>query len=475
MAEKKIYIGSAGPYLYDDADPIDDPDGDFSGKLYGGLTTNGDISCTGLNVDSIKLNDLNASNILSIIWNEDDTSDRILNLLLSDADRSLTISGDSEIDQSVATTGTPTFVDLILSTPTYSMFNLSDPGVDGIPQWNFGTSSWEWTVAGITDFSGFTTDDLTEGITNLYFPGFTSLSTDYGFTDNSSNWNTAYGWGNHALAGYLLNITGESVFDLSDFPYDPGADGYLFWDDSAGAMQWVIGYPNFPGVYINETSNAKMTTGLTINQGAADDEIFALKSSDVSHPFTSIAESDTFCEVLKNGGDQGGLKIRGFSDSDWYGIGLQAFIGVTSVTLNPLIFQASKSDGGSSNVPLANTEPFAAFLNYTTALMTLNGLGAMWVKDNVSALSFTDRTPFYEGDALVEIMNIKGKNGEIDHLSLPEFAVKKEVIFNTETKQLEEYRERDLGAMLSVHDIAIQRLIMEVNDLKLKGGYNGRR
>lgn len=31
----------------------------------------------------------------------------------------------------------------------------------------------------------------------------TSLSLDYGFTDNSSNWNTAFGWGNHAGQGYL--------------------------------------------------------------------------------------------------------------------------------------------------------------------------------------------------------------------------------------------------------------------------------
>ena len=32
MAEKKIYIGSQGPFLYDDADDVDDPDGDFAGQ-----------------------------------------------------------------------------------------------------------------------------------------------------------------------------------------------------------------------------------------------------------------------------------------------------------------------------------------------------------------------------------------------------------------------------------------------------------
>lgn len=34
------------------------------------------------------------------------------------------------------------------------------------------------------------------------FPGFTSLVDDYSFTDNSTNWNASFGWGNHASAGY---------------------------------------------------------------------------------------------------------------------------------------------------------------------------------------------------------------------------------------------------------------------------------
>ena len=45
----------------------------------------------------------------------------------------------------------------------------------------------------------------------------------------------------------------------------------------------------------------------------------------------------------------------------------------------------------------------------------------VWFASNVSADSFTDRTPFYEGDALAEIMKISGVNGEIDHNTLPEF------------------------------------------------------
>jgi len=48
--------------------------------------------------------------------------------------------------------------------------------------------------------------------------------------------------------------------------------------------------------------------------------------------------------------------------------------------------------------------------------------GDVYVSGDVSALTFTDRTPYFDGDALAAIKNIKGKDGEIDHATLPEFA-----------------------------------------------------
>ena len=63
-----------------------------------------------------------------------------------------------------------------------------------------------------TYFNATTTDALTEGSSNLYFPGFTSLSADYSFTDNSSNWDTAYGWGNHSG---LYDILGQATSTLA--------------------------------------------------------------------------------------------------------------------------------------------------------------------------------------------------------------------------------------------------------------------
>ena len=52
-------------------------------------------------------------------------------------------------------------------------------------------------------------------------------------------------------------------------------------------------------VYIGDTANGNMTNGLTINQGTADNQIFALKSSCTSHGMTSFMETDTYLGLKK--------------------------------------------------------------------------------------------------------------------------------------------------------------------------------
>jgi len=74
---------------------------------------------------------------------------------------------------------------------------------------------------------------------------------------------------------------------------------------TAGTQRVLI---NSTGIlFVNDTANANMTIGLTINQGIQDNEIFALKSSDVAHGLTDVAETDTFFLFKKNGGAAGGI------------------------------------------------------------------------------------------------------------------------------------------------------------------------
>ena len=76
--------------------------------------------------------------------------------------------------------------------------------------------------------------------------------------------------------------------------------------------------------------NTKMTIGLTINQGANNDEILALKSSDVAHGITDYAETNTYANWIKASTTLGGVAFRGFTE-DTVALMLQGY-GVTDNT-----------------------------------------------------------------------------------------------------------------------------------------------
>ena len=102
-------------------------------------------------------------------------------------------------------------------------FNTSGPatydsttGILNIPQYGSGTSSPDnfvpltrtITINGQTaDLSSdriFSVDPMVYPSAGIPLSNGTSWGTS--ITNNSANWNTAYGWGNHALAGYLTSL-----------------------------------------------------------------------------------------------------------------------------------------------------------------------------------------------------------------------------------------------------------------------------
>lgn len=89
--------------------------------------------------------------------------------------------------------------------------------------------------------------------------------------------------------------------------------GQLRFDTAIGAEAMRIDANG--ALLIGDTTNAKMTVGLTINQGANDDEVLALKSSDVGHVFTAIIEADTYATFQKDAATAGGLLIRGITEA----------------------------------------------------------------------------------------------------------------------------------------------------------------
>ena len=248
-----------------------------------------------------------------------------------------------------------------------------------------------------------------------------------------------------------------------------GVDGILFGIGASEKMRIA----STGNVFIGDTDNANSTVGLTINQGANDNEILSLKSSDIGHPFTASTEADTFGYFSKLSPTNGGLVALGFSDADATALFLGGAIGSADPadTTPAIMLRGLQSNGTTGTAALGNAERVLTIQNSTTDLITVAGNGDAYFLADVSALTFTDRTPYYEGDALTEIMNIKGKDGKIDHNSLPSFAkkVRMKDVYEGDNKVGEEVEPlRDLGAMISIQTVAIQQLIEENNSIKLR-------
>ena len=81
---------------------------------------------------------------------------------------------------------------------------------------------------------------LTVGGSPVTTTGTLALTLTSGYTIPTSadvaSGATAYGWGNHASAGYQA---GDAMLTDISALADPNADRLLFWDDSAGAITWL--------------------------------------------------------------------------------------------------------------------------------------------------------------------------------------------------------------------------------------------
>lgn len=130
-------------------------------------------------------------------------------------------------------------------------------------------------------------------------------------------------------------VTEAATLRVVDAPTE-GSTNWAIWSD-AGANR-------FDGTcYIGDTSNATVTLGLTLNQGAADDSILELKSSDVAHGVTTLTETDTYAMFRKYVAANGGLEVVGVEDTGDTGLALTA----VAVTAN-----ATRSTSGAAPIML---------------------------------------------------------------------------------------------------------------------------
>jgi hypothetical protein len=167
--------------------------------------------------------------------------------------------------------------------------NITYPGV-GIPLSTgsgWGTSivdnSTDWNEAfswGNHALAGYGTSNFNP----------TNLLTDYGFTDNSANWDTAFSWGDHASAGYALSsslsgyvpYTGATAdllmgatrrigINSTDF----GSGGHTFGLSVGGNIKASRIYSN---IFRDETSG---NTWVSVT-GTAPNQVLALGNASIS-------------------------------------------------------------------------------------------------------------------------------------------------------------------------------------------------
>jgi len=170
-------------------------------------------------------------------------------------------------------------------------------------------------------------------------------------------------------------------------------------------------------IYINDTANAMMTVGVTINQAGNDDEILAVKSSDVAHGCTTTTEADTFGTFSKYEATTGSLLIRGFNDVRAHGLVLQGVgdggVGTRSTAAEAPTMIEGMIRSGTSIAAVGADQNLVVIRNGTTTRFIFDAdgdshqdVGTAWTNfddgDDIARLDAVAVTLAREGDPLRE-------------------------------------------------------------------------
>lgn len=129
--------------------------------------------------------------------------------------------------------------------------------------------------------------------------------------------------------------------------------------------------------------SADVTLGLVINQGGNDDGALALKSSDVAHTMTTLAEADTWFLARKVDGADGGASLEAYSTGSYAlrfrGVPTAAPVFNSSFSFGAVMFDALESDGGTGTQAIGDGDVIAAFRNEFDTRAALMGNGDFWI------------------------------------------------------------------------------------------------
>ena len=244
----------------------------------------------------------------------------------------------------------------------------------------------------VSDVSNHTTDDISEGTTNLYYTdarsraaisasgslsynsstgeisytqptnvsaftndaGYLTSYTEtdpiytasswYSTTNNSANWNTAYGWGDHSVVGYLTDLSGQTTSNLTE-----GSN--LYFTD-ARAISAVEGEAT-----LDLTGDITISQDLDVSGLIKVNDGFTLSSFNPYSGFGGTAMPTTIMGVGQESG-WGGVTVRSRGEHDW---GLSGF-GIPAEAPRALVALQSGRLDGSSDDYLNNDDKFAQLM-----------------------------------------------------------------------------------------------------------------
>ena len=129
-----------------------------------------------------------------------------------------------------------------------------------VVRWNELSDIWEFTNDGtVYRPIPHTTDDLLEGSNNLYY---TDVRVDARIVNaGSANWNTAFGWGDHASAGYWTQDNAKITNWDTAFGWGDHASAGYWTQDNAKITNWdtAFGWGNHSVAGYWTQDNAKIT------------------------------------------------------------------------------------------------------------------------------------------------------------------------------------------------------------------------
>jgi len=172
--------------------------------------------------------------------------------------------------------------------------------------------------------------------------------------------------------------------DNTYIKFDSGTGNWVFQD-----IEWLESgtdiYHVGNVIIGSSTPESGITMGLTLDQGANDDIIFACKSSDVAHGMTGACNTDTYFFIEKIGGAGGGARLCGFTDASDPGIALWGFRQTATSTIGSTTEGCLELVGceksGVNAQAIGDADALISIVNYTTTCMVIGGDGSLWSPD----------------------------------------------------------------------------------------------